>query len=80
MAIGVAGIHPILDYRGLQDPQGRELRTTTIAVVDELAAAAGLVMGKLDRVPAVLLKSCRFSRADEGIAEIIRPADRDLFR
>ena len=80
VAIGVAGIHPVLDYRGLRDPQGRELRTTTIAVVDELAAAAGLVMGKLDRVPAVLLKGCRYSRADEGIGEIIRPADRDLFR
>ena len=80
VAIGVAGIHPILDYRGLEDPQGRLLRTTTIAVADELAAAAGLVMGKLDRTPAVLLKGCRFHRTAASISEIIRPAERDLFR
>ncbi len=80
VAIGVAGIHPMLDYRGLEDPQGRLLRTTTIAVADELAAAAGLVMGKLDRVPAVLLKGCRFQRAEASIAEVIRPAEQDLFR
>ena len=80
VAIGVAGIHPMLDYRGLEDPQGRELRTTTIAVADELAASAGLVMGKLDRVPAVLLKGCRYHRADASISELIRPPERDLFR
>ncbi len=80
VAIGVAGIHPMLDYRGLEDPEGRLLRTTTIAVADELAAAAGLVMGKLDRVPAVLLKGCRFERAEASIAEVIRPAEQDLFR
>ena len=80
VAIGVAGINPMLDFRGLEDPQGRPLRTTTIAVVDELAAAAGLVMGKLDRTPAVLLKGCRFDSGDDGIGELIRPAERDLFR
>lgn len=80
VAIGVAGIHPMLDYRGLEDPQGRLLRTTTIAVADELAAAAGLVMGKLDRVPAVLLKGCSFDRAEASISEVIRPAEQDLFR
>ena len=80
VAIGVGGIHPMLDYRGLQDPQGRELRTTTIAVADELAAAAGLVMGKLDRVPVVLLKGCRYDNTAASISEVIRPAERDLFR
>ena len=80
VAIGVAGIHPIIDYRGLEDPQGRLLRTTTIAVADELAAAAGLVMGKLDRTPAILLKGCRYTPGDDGIGELIRPAERDLFR
>ena len=80
VAIGVAGINPILDYRGLEDPQGRTLRTTTIAVADELAAAAGLVMGKLDRTPVVLLKGCQFTRGDEGIGGLIRPAERDMFR
>lgn len=80
VAIGVAGIHPMLDYRGLEDPQGRLLRTTTIAVADELTAAAGLVMGKLDRVPAVLLKGCRFDRGEASISEVIRPAEQDLFR
>ena len=80
VAIGVSGIHPMLDYRGQEDPEGRSLRTTTIAVADELAAAAGLVMGKLDRVPVVLLKGCRYDRGAEGIAELIRPAERDMFR
>ena len=80
VAIGVSGIHPMLDYRGQEDPEGRSLRTTTIAVADELAAAAGLVMGKLDRVPVVLLKGCRYDRGAEGIGELIRPAERDMFR
>ena len=80
VAIGVAGLNPMLDYRGMEDPQGRSLRTTTIAVADELAAAAGLVMGKLDRTPVVLLKGCRYRRGNEGIGELIRPAERDMFR
>jgi coenzyme F420-0:L-glutamate ligase/coenzyme F420-1:gamma-L-glutamate ligase len=51
VAIGVAGMGPFKDYRGLPDTEGRMLKVTTLAVADELASAAELVMGKLDRVP-----------------------------
>ena len=80
VAIGVSGINPLLDYRGHVDSYGRPLRTTTIAVVDELAAAAELAMGKLGRVPAVLIKGCRYDGGNEGIGALIRPAERDMFR
>jgi coenzyme F420-0:L-glutamate ligase/coenzyme F420-1:gamma-L-glutamate ligase len=80
VAIGVAGINPLLDYRGQQDPNGYELRTTTIAIADELAAAAELVMGKLDRVPVALIKGYPYPRGDTGIGVLIRPPERDLFR
>jgi coenzyme F420-0:L-glutamate ligase/coenzyme F420-1:gamma-L-glutamate ligase len=80
VAIGVAGINPLLDYRGQEDPNGYALRTTTIAVADELAAAAELVMGKLDRVPMALIKGYPYPRGDTGIGVLIRPPERDLFR
>ena len=80
VAIGVSDINPLLDYRGEVDSHGRPLRTTTIAVADELAAAAELAMGKLGRVPTVLIKGCHYDRGNEGIGALIRPADRDMFR
>ncbi|MBM3925778.1 MAG: coenzyme F420-0:L-glutamate ligase [SAR202 cluster bacterium] len=79
-AIGAAGINPLLDYRGQEDPNGYELRTTTIAIADELASAAELVMGKLDRVPVALIKGYPYPRGDTGIGVLIRPPERDLFR
>ncbi len=80
VAIGVAGLNPLLDYRGQVDPFGYPLRTTTIAVADELASAAELVMGKLDQVPVALIKGYQYPRGDTGIGVLIRPAERDLFR
>ena len=56
VAIGVAGMEPFKDYRGLPDTEGRILKVTTLAVADELASAAELVMGKLDRVPVALIR------------------------
>jgi coenzyme F420-0:L-glutamate ligase / coenzyme F420-1:gamma-L-glutamate ligase len=77
-AIGVSGLQPLRGYRGEDDAAGYTLRTTQVAVADELAAAADLVLGKLERVPAALVRG--FGAAGEGSArELVRPPQRDLF-
>jgi coenzyme F420-0:L-glutamate ligase/coenzyme F420-1:gamma-L-glutamate ligase len=79
VAVGVAGLKPLLDLRGVRDPVGYELRTTTIAVADEIAGAAELVMGKTRGIPAAIVRG--LDLAGEGTArDLIMPADRDLFR
>ena len=80
VAIGVAGIDSIRDYRGLVDDYGRELHGTAIAVVDELASAAELVMGKLDRIPVAILRGYSYKSANGSVSDMIRPADEDIFR
>jgi coenzyme F420-0:L-glutamate ligase/coenzyme F420-1:gamma-L-glutamate ligase len=79
VALGVAGITPLLDLRGTTDARGRELRTTQIAVADELAGAAELVMGKAWRVPAAIVRGIDL-RGDGSASELVMPRDRDLFR
>ena len=85
-AIGAAGMPVMRDHRGERDPTGRRLDTTVVAIGDEVAAAAGLVMGKLSRVPVAVVRGIELSAADpsggaHGAAvELIRPADEDLFR
>jgi coenzyme F420-0:L-glutamate ligase / coenzyme F420-1:gamma-L-glutamate ligase len=79
-AIGIAGIAPIINYAGQVDPAGYELRVTQIAVVDELAAAAELVHGKLDRVPVAIVRGVSFDRSGGASADLLRPAERDMFR
>jgi coenzyme F420-0:L-glutamate ligase / coenzyme F420-1:gamma-L-glutamate ligase len=79
VAIGIAGVRPLLDLRGERDPVGYELHATTIALADEMAGAAELVMGKTARVPAAIVRG--LDVAGEGSArELVMPADRDLFR
>ncbi len=79
VAIGAAGIEVLRDLRGTHDPAGYELRSTLIAVADEIAAAAELVMGKTERVPAAIVRG--LDVAGEGrAAELIMPPDQDLFR
>jgi coenzyme F420-0:L-glutamate ligase/coenzyme F420-1:gamma-L-glutamate ligase len=79
VAIGAAGVAPLRDYRGRQDPDGYELQGTELAVVDELASAAELVMGKLDRVPVALVRGA--SLAGEGrVQTLLRDPLTDLFR
>ena len=79
VAIGVAGIRPLLDLRGVRDAAGYELHATTIAVADEIAGAAELVMGKTSGVPAAIVRG--LDVAGEGSArELLMPAERDLFR
>jgi len=80
VAIGVAGMSPIKDYVGQRDPHGYVLRVSTMAVADELAAAAELVMGKLSRVPVAIVRGLDYQRAEGSARELIRPAERDLFR
>lgn len=79
-AIGCAGIAPLLDYTGQRDPAGYELRVTAMAVVDELAAAAELVHGKLARMPVAVIRGAEYARGEGSVREIIRDAERDLFR
>ncbi len=80
VAIGVAGLTPLLDLRGKRDRVGYELRSTQIAVADEIAGAAELVMGKLDRCPVALVRGFTLDEPAETAQEYVRPADRDLFR
>jgi coenzyme F420-0:L-glutamate ligase/coenzyme F420-1:gamma-L-glutamate ligase len=80
VAIGVSGMEALEDYRGLPDRHGRLLASTVIAVADELAAAAGLVMRKREGVPVVLVTGLAWKRAEGSASPLIRPAERDLFR
>ncbi len=80
VAIGVAGMSPIKDYVGQTDPHGYVLRVSTMAVGDELAAAAELVMRKLSRVPVAIVRGFDYQRAEGSARELIRPEERDLFR
>jgi coenzyme F420-0:L-glutamate ligase/coenzyme F420-1:gamma-L-glutamate ligase len=79
VAIGVAGIRPLLDLRGVRDATGYELHATTIAVADEIAGAAELVMGKTSGVPAAILRGLDVA-GDGSARELVMPAERDLFR
>lgn len=80
VAIGVAGMLPIRDYTGLHDAQGYELRVTALSVADELAAAAELVMNKLDRVPVSIIRGYDYPRGEGNLQQLIRLPERDLFR
>jgi coenzyme F420-0:L-glutamate ligase/coenzyme F420-1:gamma-L-glutamate ligase len=80
VAIGIDGMSPMIDYRGQKDPHGRPLTATVIAAADELAAAAELVMGKLDRVPVALIRGYHFTKGRGKAKDLVRPAERDLFR
>jgi coenzyme F420-0:L-glutamate ligase/coenzyme F420-1:gamma-L-glutamate ligase len=80
VAIGVAGMSAMKDYVGQTDPHGHVLRVSTMAVADELAAAAELVMEKLSRVPVAIVRGFDYQRAEGSARELIRPEERDLFR
>lgn len=80
MAIGVAGMEPIIDYRGQHDPYGYELQASAIAVADELASAAELVMGKIERIPAALIRGYTYIPSAGDGRLLLRDASIDLFR
>ena len=79
VAIGVAGLAPLRDLRGTRDRSGYELKTTQIAVADEIAGAAELVMGKADGIPAAIVRGLQLG-GDGSAVELVMPPNRDLFR
>jgi coenzyme F420-0:L-glutamate ligase/coenzyme F420-1:gamma-L-glutamate ligase len=79
VAIGVAGMSPLRDLRGTTDARGRTLEATVIAVADELAGAAELVLGKAAGVPAALVRGYEVPPGDGSAREIVIPPERDLF-
>jgi coenzyme F420-0:L-glutamate ligase/coenzyme F420-1:gamma-L-glutamate ligase len=79
VALGVAGITAVLDLDGLHDSAGYELHATQIAVADEIAGAAQLVMGKIDGIPAAVVRGLRL-RGDGSGKDLLMPRERDLFR
>jgi coenzyme F420-0:L-glutamate ligase/coenzyme F420-1:gamma-L-glutamate ligase len=79
VALGVAGLPALIDLRGTLDDEGQALHATVLAVADEIAAGAGLVMGKTGRTPAVIVRGLTLEGSGSG-RELIRPADEDLFR
>jgi coenzyme F420-0:L-glutamate ligase / coenzyme F420-1:gamma-L-glutamate ligase len=79
VALGVAGLPALLDLRGSPDDTGKELHATVLAVADEVAAAAGLIMGKTRRIPVVIVRGFEAKGTGSG-RDLIRPAAEDLFR
>jgi coenzyme F420-0:L-glutamate ligase/coenzyme F420-1:gamma-L-glutamate ligase len=80
VAVGIAGMEAFVDYVGQVDPYGYDLRVSTLAVADELAGAAELVMGKLSGVPVAIIRGYSYPRGSGAARDMIRPAERDLFR
>jgi coenzyme F420-0:L-glutamate ligase/coenzyme F420-1:gamma-L-glutamate ligase len=79
VALGAAGIEVLRDLRGAHDRVGYELHATTIAVADEIASAAELVMGKVDGIPAAVVRGLDVA-GDGRATDLVIPEDRDLFR
>ena len=79
VAVGVAGMRPLLDLRGTQDDRGNELHATVVAVADELASAAELVMGQAGGVPAALVRGYCVPAGEGSARALVMPPERDLF-
>ncbi len=79
IALGVAGLQALRDLRGTRDAAGYELQSTLIAIADEIAGAAELVMGKASGVPAAIVRGAG-ANGDGRAADLVMPLDRDLFR
>jgi coenzyme F420-0:L-glutamate ligase/coenzyme F420-1:gamma-L-glutamate ligase len=80
VAIGVAGIDPLADYVGVDDPYGYTMHASAIAIGDELASAAELVMGKIDKVPVAIIRGYSYTPAESSAKRLIRDPKYDLFR
>lgn len=80
VAIGVAGIKPLKDFRGKTDDHGKELSATVLAVADEIAASSGLLMRKTARIPVVVIRGYYFDHGEGSARELVRSKERDLFR
>lgn len=80
MAIGLAGMEALVDYRGQLDPYGYELHASVIAVADELSSAAELVMGKVDRIPVALIRGYTYIPGMGNAQALLRDPATDMFR
>jgi len=80
IAIGIAGIEPIIDYKGKPDTFGNPLQVTAIAIADELCSASELVMGKVKNCPVAIIRNFKFDFSDSKIQKMIRPKTEDMFR
>jgi len=80
VAIGVAGLEPLKSYLGEKDPAGHVLQATILALADELSSAAEPIMGKLDRIPVVIIRGLNWPRGESGSGPLLRDPSRDLFR
>ena len=80
VALGVAGIEALVDYRGTRDANGKALQATIIAAADELASAAELVMGKSNAIPVAVIRGVALPQRFGSGHDLIRPVERDLFR
>jgi coenzyme F420-0:L-glutamate ligase/coenzyme F420-1:gamma-L-glutamate ligase len=80
VAIGVSGMDPLADYCGQSDPHGYPMEASVLAVADELAAAAELVMGKTDGVPVAIVRGYEYPRGEGTGQDLLMPPERDMFR
>ncbi|MFL6346143.1 MAG: coenzyme F420-0:L-glutamate ligase [Nitrososphaeraceae archaeon] len=81
VAVGIAGIEPIKSYIGTSDMYGKKLRVTEIAVADEIASAAELVMGKAERIPVAIIRFYKYNKVEKtSISKLIRSKEKDIFR
>jgi len=79
VAIGVAGMKPLKDYRGIKDMYNRTLNVTMMAVADELASTAELVMNKTDGIPVAIIRGYSYPKGDGSAKDLIRPPELDMF-
>lgn len=79
VAIGLAGMKPLKDYRGVKDMYNRTLTVTMMAVADELASTAELVMNKTDRIPVAIIRGYSYPKGDGSAKDLIRPPELDMF-
>ncbi len=79
-SIGSSGIQPTVDYRGNKDSQNRVMNVTEIAIIDEMASAAELVMGKTSRIPAAIIRGFQYTDNERGTGSLIRKKQTDMFR
>ena len=80
IAIGIAGLEPILDYNGKPDTFGKIMQVTAIAIADEICSASELVMGKVEKCPIAIVRNYNFNLSDAKIQKLLRSEHDDLFR
>jgi coenzyme F420-0:L-glutamate ligase/coenzyme F420-1:gamma-L-glutamate ligase len=80
VAIGVSGMDPLADYRGRNDPHGYPMEASVLAIADEIAAAAELVMGKTDGVPVAIVRGYDYGKNGGTGQDLLMPPERDMFR